>query len=298
MNSAPLGPIADMFRNVLIILDGDSPNRITREYRWILHDFGVNSAELTPDHRARIDLLLEQIFLQQPDATWVVDIVGRASQTDTDAHNLALGYNRAQTVRSYLLAGGISEYRLPPARSEGSRVPYIDAPNVEEPLNRSVEIVWRWNQMMTRPTSDYDPGATVRWTLNLGRLTLNAGLVLGGMYIQGELIKRHPDGDEMKPISILLLGLDLSGPFPASGGSSSGGVGGEFELPSAVNWDWFDGQYVYFAGVEASMGGSASAALVRIGWGAGANIPMASSGAGSPTIGGFTGAGYMNVIED
>lgn len=296
MNTLPLGPLREELRNLLIILDGGMPNSLTQEFRWILHDFEANKADLRPEHAARLDNLIEYILLPHADASWVVDIVGRASQTDTDAHNLALGFNRAQTVRSYLLGHGVSEWRMPEARSEGMRVPYIDAPGQEEPLNRSVEIVWRWRPDLVKPPPGYDPGASRRWNINLGLINVNFGLFLGGQYIQGELTKRHPDGDEKKPINVFLLGLDLSGPIFFSATSTPVGTNGDFELDEAVNWDWFNLQYVGFAGVEVSAGGAANASYVRIGWARGVNVGLASAGGGSPVVGAFFGAGVMNII--
>lgn len=69
---------------------------------------------------------------------WTVDLRGHASQEGTEDYNLALGAKRAQAVRGYLEACGISENRIT-WTSMGEEMPVSHDP-VSFSLNRRVNV--------------------------------------------------------------------------------------------------------------------------------------------------------------
>ncbi len=73
--------------------------------------FEYDSAELTPEALATLEENL--VWLTRPEYRQVRFLVeGHCDQRGTEEYNLALGDRRAQTVRAYLLAGGVSDRRM------------------------------------------------------------------------------------------------------------------------------------------------------------------------------------------
>lgn len=297
MNTRQFEPLRDIFRDVLIILDGGTPDKVTREFRWILHDFDVNKAELKPDHVARLDMMIGQIMLPHAEASWVVDIIG-PSKPDRHRRPQPGAWLQPRPDRAGLPPGpwrvGVSAAAGTLGRNAAAihRSPWPG--RAAEPQRRDRLALAAESR---HTTAWIRSKASARWHLSLGLLNVNVGIILGGQYIQGELTKRLPSGDEKKSVNVLLLGLDLSGPLPFSATSSPLSTDGNFELDRAVNWDWFNLQFVGFGGVELSVGGTVNASYVTIGWGPnGISIGLAGVGGGTPTAGAFLGAGVMNVI--
>jgi hypothetical protein len=76
-----------------------------------------------------------------------VGLIGRASRTGGEANNVDLSMRRAVAVSSYLtLVQAIEPQVLPDPLGLGSRDPILDVGPVEEPLNRSTEIVFRYEE--------------------------------------------------------------------------------------------------------------------------------------------------------
>lgn len=100
--------------------------------------FDLNSASLKPSAHAHLDSLAH-ILLSCPHCP--VTITGHTDNTGSEAYNLKLSLQRAETVRTYLVAQGLSEWAITVA-GKGFTEPI--APN-DSPENRSrnrrVEIV-------------------------------------------------------------------------------------------------------------------------------------------------------------
>jgi outer membrane protein OmpA-like peptidoglycan-associated protein len=67
-------------------------------------------------------------------------LVGKADLSGTDAYNLALSKRRADTVRSALVAGGVSADRIEEQWVGMREPPVPTAAGVREPRNRVVEV--------------------------------------------------------------------------------------------------------------------------------------------------------------
>lgn len=108
-----------------------------RNYRLDNVHFDTDKATLRPDSYRQLTELLE--YLQRhPDIK--VEIAGHTDNTGTDAHNLKLSQDRANTIRNYLLGKGIKPAQVN-AKGYGSSVPVADN-NTEEgrQQNRRTEL--------------------------------------------------------------------------------------------------------------------------------------------------------------
>ncbi len=71
--------------------------------------FDFNSSSVRPDQSAPLDKLV--VWMGQNDQVRLL-ISGHADERGTTEYNLALGERRANSVREYLIAGGVSAARL------------------------------------------------------------------------------------------------------------------------------------------------------------------------------------------
>ena len=71
--------------------------------------FGLDQHDLSPEARATLDQ--QAAFLNQQSALAIV-LEGHADERGTREHNLALGDRRANSVRDYLIALGVSPNRI------------------------------------------------------------------------------------------------------------------------------------------------------------------------------------------
>jgi outer membrane protein OmpA-like peptidoglycan-associated protein len=92
--------------------------------------FAVDSAQLEPRDKPRLDRAAA--CLTQNQAAQVI-IRGRADETGSDAHNLALGRARAKAVASYLLAQGAAG---PQVRTVSTGESEANCPGDEESCRR------------------------------------------------------------------------------------------------------------------------------------------------------------------
>ncbi len=101
--------------------------------------FDYDSSQLQPQY---IDILRAHASYLASDSTARVTLDGHADERGTREYNLALGYHRAGTVRSFLLAEGVPNGRIR-AMSYGEERPAN--PGHDESswrLNRRVELVY------------------------------------------------------------------------------------------------------------------------------------------------------------
>ena len=110
-----------------------------RANRFVLY-FVEGKDELTEESKRQFDVILSEVARRPvPD----VLVVGHTDAVGSDQLNDALGLQRAQTVRTALIAVGIPAADIQ-AISRGKRAPAVPTPDgVAESRNRRVEIVIR-----------------------------------------------------------------------------------------------------------------------------------------------------------
>lgn len=152
-----------LVENVLRGSSDPDPNRLS--FRMLLTDFAVDDDVLTAEHKAQLDELVA--LGRRFRTTRVLDIVGRASQTGSEAGNQGLSERRAQAASSYLLLERFRADRLPEPRGLGTRDPIVDVGPVEEPFNRSVEVIFAFDHVPRLETTDPTPS----WSIAPGQDT-------------------------------------------------------------------------------------------------------------------------------
>ncbi|NOT51832.1 MAG: OmpA family protein [Chitinophagaceae bacterium] len=110
---------------------------LARKYRLDNVHFDVDKATLRPDSYEQLTDLFE--YLQRhPEIK--VEIAGHTDNTGTDAHNLKLSQDRANTIRNYLLKKGIKPTQVT-AKGYGAGDPVADNGTEEgRQLNRRTEV--------------------------------------------------------------------------------------------------------------------------------------------------------------
>jgi outer membrane protein OmpA-like peptidoglycan-associated protein len=137
--------IRDELLDIEAILRGADPGPQTFELRTLVGGFAVDSDVLTAEHHTQLDALVA--LSTRLRNFRVVGLIGRASRTGGEANNVDLSMRRAVAVSSYLtLVQAIEPQVLPDPLGLGSRDPILDVGPVEEPLNRSTEIVFRYEE--------------------------------------------------------------------------------------------------------------------------------------------------------
>lgn len=86
----------------------ESGQRDIREEILIGVTFETNSAKLTPEARAVLDVQADRLVRQGT----LVEVAGYASTTGTKERNLELSQQRAESVRAYLLDRGVDKARV------------------------------------------------------------------------------------------------------------------------------------------------------------------------------------------
>lgn len=111
--------------------------QLARSYTLDNVHFDVDKATLRPDSYEQLADLFE--YLQRhPEIK--VEIAGHTDNTGTDAHNLKLSQDRANTIRNYLLKKGIKPTQVT-AKGYGATDPVADNSTEEgKQLNRRTEV--------------------------------------------------------------------------------------------------------------------------------------------------------------
>jgi outer membrane protein OmpA-like peptidoglycan-associated protein len=108
-----------------------------KHYRLDNVHFDTDKATLRPDSYEQLKELLE--YLQHHEEI-KIEIAGHTDNVGTDAHNLKLSQDRANTIRNYLISKGIKATRLT-AKGYGASVPVADNSTEEgRQLNRRTEV--------------------------------------------------------------------------------------------------------------------------------------------------------------
>jgi outer membrane protein OmpA-like peptidoglycan-associated protein len=106
-------------------------------YRLDNVHFDFDKATLRADSYDQLKELLE--YLQRHEEI-KIEIAGHTDNIGTDAHNLKLSQDRANTIRNYLISKGIKATRLT-AKGYGASVPVADNSTEEgRQLNRRTEV--------------------------------------------------------------------------------------------------------------------------------------------------------------
>lgn len=99
--------------------------------------FDTDRAEIKPSGKATLDELIARL---RGDNSIIIPIVGYASSTGTEEHNLQLSERRAESVKNYLVSQGIDSDRIQVA-SKGEQDPIADNSTPQgRALNQRVEI--------------------------------------------------------------------------------------------------------------------------------------------------------------
>lgn len=159
----------DRVRQALLVaehvLRGGDPDPEKLSFRMLLTDFAIDTDVLTDEHKAQLDELVA--LSGRFRSTRVLDVIGRASRTGSEANNLDLSLRRARAASAYLLLAGFRDSRLADPRELGSADPIVDVGDMEEPFNRSVELVFAFDRVPRLETTD----PTARWSVVPGQDT-------------------------------------------------------------------------------------------------------------------------------
>jgi len=119
---------------------GELKKRLSADRRARLYGilFDTDSAVIRPESRPVLDEVLE---LLRGEPTWKLTIEGHTDATGADAHNQTLSQQRADSVRAYLVAGGVEAVRLRTAGFGESRPVADNATELGRAQNRRVELV-------------------------------------------------------------------------------------------------------------------------------------------------------------
>lgn len=108
-----------------------------RQYRLDNVHFDTDKASLRPDSYAELSELLD--YLQRHEEV-KIEIAGHTDNVGTEAHNLKLSQDRANTIRNYLIGKGIKAVRLT-AKGYGATKPVADNATAEgRQQNRRTEV--------------------------------------------------------------------------------------------------------------------------------------------------------------
>jgi outer membrane protein OmpA-like peptidoglycan-associated protein len=247
----PSYPVIESAKNLKRSFSAQPVQRQRQQTHSYVYGFGVNSSALLAEHTDVLTTPIE--FLREYPDSAVVSVIGRASQTGPEGNNRQLSRDRADRVRSYLISSGVPENRFGPVVFRGSEEPLVNVPGREEEMNRSVELVIEWVDMLVDPV--YLTGTSMEWKLDL-TVTFGIGVGIGGQVQMGTLT--NVTTDESRPVSAWILGLDLGESLFATAAASFGlpvGNDGVFAMPTPpgpVDFDWFDGRFIVVTSVGAS----------------------------------------------
>jgi outer membrane protein OmpA-like peptidoglycan-associated protein len=114
-------------------------------HRFEKHTFYYlnNSTELTTGSTGELDAIIRQFFIKPPLEIYVV---GHADRVGSDNYNKQLSHKRALSVQQRLVATGINS-KVILVSFLGESKPQVYTPDeVEEPKNRRVEIIVKYNK--------------------------------------------------------------------------------------------------------------------------------------------------------
>ncbi len=121
-------------------LGGEIEKKLLSEGRARVYGilFNLDSAVIRPESKPVID---EVLAVLKGETGWKVTIEGHTDATGSESHNLDLSQRRADSVKAYLVAGGIAVGRLQ-AQGLGESKPVADnATELGRAQNRRVELV-------------------------------------------------------------------------------------------------------------------------------------------------------------
>jgi outer membrane protein OmpA-like peptidoglycan-associated protein len=294
-SSQPAYSVIESAKNLKRSFSAQPVQRQRQRTSSYVYGFGVNSSALLAEHT---DVLATPIeFLREyPDSSVVSVSVARADRSEGTTGSCLR--DRADAC-GYLIASGVPEDRVGPVVFRGSEEPLVNVPGREEEMNRSVELVIEWVDLLVDPT--YLAGDSMDWKLDL-TVTFGIGAGIGGQVQMGTLTNLTTD--ESRPVSA--HSRRGFGEVAVRHGSRQRrglpfGNDGVFSMPTPpgpVGFDWFDGRFI----VVTSVGGSAvvgvdhSAVRFRNPEGQWPDASFANYPLGlSVGIGGMALIGFLNV---
>ena len=149
---------AKRFRTKFHQKDGFTVQKVDGKYHmvgsFVIANFDVNKVELKKEHKDAIDKLTD--ILNSSSSAQCV-LIGRASQTGPELNNQKLSINRAGTIAKHLKNEGVSAAKLTDSVGVASKIPIKNAPDVEEAINRSVEVLFAYPAPNPKPPKLPDP---------------------------------------------------------------------------------------------------------------------------------------------
>lgn len=207
--------------------------------RILFSNFAINSTELTSEHIAALDLLIQA--MQDSSEAFVESIEGRASQTGPEDNNEELASGRANVVAQYLIDHGFDPQRIGRVIGYGERAPLIDRDDVEIDVNRSALVTYSmlvdWPEEVRRRPIPREGGSR-EWAI---RLQLSGGAGhggIGGAFAIGEL-RKGGVGGEVRQGSFLGFGIGVGLATP--GASPSEAQWTPFITDAPYDFEDFDG---------------------------------------------------------
>jgi len=139
-------------------------------FQALLSDFAVDDDTLTDRHREQLEWLAE--LRRTFSNLQVLSVIGHASRTGPEPNNAGLSDRRARAVSTYLMEQGVPAAAIGEVRGVGSDPAILEVGAIEEPLNRSVEVVFTFRYVprlmgvLPNPTLNWtiDPGPDLGWT--------------------------------------------------------------------------------------------------------------------------------------
>lgn len=121
-------------------LGGEVKKKLLSEGRARVYGilFDLDSATIRPESRP---VLEEVLGVLKGEPGWKVTIEGHTDSTGSDSHNLELSQKRSESVKAYLVAGGIASGRLMTKGLGESRPVADNATELGRAQNRRVELV-------------------------------------------------------------------------------------------------------------------------------------------------------------
>ncbi|MEW5721660.1 MAG: OmpA family protein [Thermodesulfobacteriota bacterium] len=121
-------------------MGGELKKKLSEEKRARIYGilFDTNSAAIRPESKPVLDEVLE-LLKSEPD--WQLTIEGHTDSVGSDEHNQTLSKQRADSVKAYLVGGGVDEARLKTVGYGESKPVSDNDTELGRAQNRRVELV-------------------------------------------------------------------------------------------------------------------------------------------------------------
>jgi outer membrane protein OmpA-like peptidoglycan-associated protein len=221
--------------------------------RILISNFDIDSNALKTEFFGALD----QIALMMNASTRSKLLIeGRASQTGRDAYNLELSQRRAESVYDWLVGvGGVSREKIVDVIGVGWADPIVDRRGLEEPLNRSVLLIFsiplndvKPPNMKDHPPSKREQGSN-EWSIRIN-FDASAGAGISGSFATGELKNEKTGEKRVGFFSGLGIGISTKLSLP---GASGWGEYAKFKTENDITFEEFSGVICRFTTASAGI---------------------------------------------